>query len=247
MDIRVPVSALLTAFLAVSPLCAQSGPTVTQLQFASELKPDGTPADAGTQFTVSKLATVYALVEYSGFPKGLVLVETWSRGGETVKKRGFVWNGWEQGVYTAAFERPEAGFTTGVYIFSLSADDKPLITKEFTIQRERRFYPGIAIPLRGKIVDADTGKPVKGATVGILEPGALFEAWRNDSSYLLTGALSDAAGNFHIPVNLPRGLSYGIFVEALGYEPIYSELGLQIAANQVTPLIITIRIKRIEF
>ncbi|MCX7023965.1 MAG: hypothetical protein NT080_05020 [Spirochaetes bacterium] len=239
--------ALLALCLLACPAIAQGKPSVASVTFASELLADGTPKNPGTQFTVASLSTLHALVDFSGFTAGMKVTETWTRGGETVRKREYSWEGWAKGVYDAVLERPESGFVTGAYLFAISADGVPLIVKEFSVLRERRNYPGIAVPLRGKVVDAATGKPIAGATIGILEPGVLFEQWRKDDSLLLTGSLSDVAGNFQFPVNLPRGLSYGIFVEAMGYEAIYSELGLQVAPTQVNPVIITIRVQRLQF
>lgn len=80
-----------------------------------------------------------------------------------------------------------------------------------------RYGRKTGVGLSGVVVDAETGEPVPGATVGILEEGVAWEAIDPRGNQIVDAVPTDAEGTFSIGVGARRGAEHGIVVLADGY------------------------------
>lgn len=74
------------------------------------------------------------------------------------------------------------------------------------------------VTFSGKIVDANTGRGIPGATFALLKPGSNQDSPRTED--YVAFARADQAGNFQTVTPVPRGIIYPAMVHALGYRPL---------------------------
>lgn len=77
------------------------------------------------------------------------------------------------------------------------------------------------VSVRGTVVDADSGQPIEGAVVIILNPGTDLDAWFDDpvDSAIYTLAETNEKGVFKLPDTLERGVEYPGVAWIDGYIP----------------------------
>lgn len=78
----------------------------------------------------------------------------------------------------------------------------------------------LGAPVSGRIVDAETGEGVIGATIIVLRPGVKCAEVTpeniEEAHYLWVSSAIE--GKFHLPIMLTKGKKYGLIIEAAGYE-----------------------------
>jgi hypothetical protein len=110
----------------------------------------------------------------------------------------------------------------------LSSPDKPvedpLEKPEDKPRKPRQQEEGTAT-LIGTVVSADTGEPIPGAVVLIIQPGvSIDEALSSEvSGVVYGGAEADGNGDFRIDRPVVKGVKYGVIVIAEGYNVIGGE------------------------
>ena len=74
--------------------------------------------------------------------------------------------------------------------------------------------------LTGLVVDADTGKPIPAAFVGVLKPGVTADQFFGapDGELIVARGVSGASGLYRTAPAIARGQAYSIVVGADGYE-----------------------------
>jgi hypothetical protein len=75
------------------------------------------------------------------------------------------------------------------------------------------------VQVEGEIVDADSGKPLSGAVIFILQPGTDLDAWLDNptDAEVYTYAETDQKGYFFLPQALQRGVEYPGVAGFTGY------------------------------
>lgn len=87
--------------------------------------------------------------------------------------------------------------------------------------------------ITGTVVDAASGKAVRGAKVLIIKPGVSVHEVRNDTLklYLHSRGTTNSRGAFKVTRKLGRGASYGVVISAKGYKVKRAEAGIKLGAG----------------
>lgn len=93
--------------------------------------------------------------------------------------------------------------------------------------------------VQGQVKDADTGRPIAGAQVFVLQPGLTArEAAADDQitrSEVLTQGVTDNDGMYRTQAAIPKGQVYSFIVYSRGYRPILADNAVNIPANASNP------------
>ncbi len=95
----------------------------------------------------------------------------------------------------------------------------------------------------GTLVSLDTGDPIARAQVVVLQPGISVKDWKRGevgNEAIFTWTTTDARGNFQLPDPVQRGESYGIWLQARGYEELFKDD--KILATEDDPAIVDLGI-----
>ena len=87
--------------------------------------------------------------------------------------------------------------------------------------------------ITGKVVDASSGKAVRGAKVLIIKPGVSVHDVRNATLklYLHSRGTTNSRGAFKVSRKLGRGATYGVVISAKGYKVKRAEGGIKLGAG----------------
>lgn len=186
--------------------------------------------------------------QYNCVPKKITLVTVFSYDGEEV---------------FSDKETLKATKTEGVYGYPLSyEDDEPFPDGEWGVQ----FYNnktllvegailvgdegggeyGAAVTVQGVVTYKKTGKPIKGATILVLEPGVTVEQWVDggqEEGEVYTAGQTDSKGQFVLEAQLERDVEYSVIVVAKGYKPIGQD-GFVITEEDPDPLDLDIQLTK---
>ncbi|MCA9671782.1 MAG: trypsin-like peptidase domain-containing protein [Myxococcales bacterium] len=90
--------------------------------------------------------------------------------------------------------------------------------------------PGRTSVVAGIVVDASTMRPIRGAVIMVVRPGVSVRAVRPSTikRYLATAAISDGRGIFRSKHALRHGRTYGVLVQARGYQPLAVDGAIQL-------------------
>lgn len=93
---------------------------------------------------------------------------------------------------------------------------------------------GNSVAVAGTVVDADTGKPLKGALVVVLHPGVSVDAWleNQDDTQIAASGETDADGWFETDPEFPAGGSHGVLIWLDGYELISIDDGISFTPEE---------------
>lgn len=85
------------------------------------------------------------------------------------------------------------------------------------------------VTVTGKLLSADSGRPIPGGLVLFLKPGVKVRDVneKNVISKLYTKAVTDHQGSFSTDLPLKRGKSYGVWIMAEGYQSIQVDDGVE--------------------
>lgn len=75
----------------------------------------------------------------------------------------------------------------------------------------------------GQILDADTGRAISGALIGVLQPGLTYDSWDGGKDGLYAVAQTDRRGNFTLSEPIEIGQGYTVILEAEGYQQAYED------------------------
>ncbi|GJM42527.1 MAG: hypothetical protein DHS20C20_28090 [Ardenticatenaceae bacterium] len=96
----------------------------------------------------------------------------------------------------------------------------------------------------GEILDADSGKPLNGAVIFVLQPGTDLDAWLDnpDDASIFTYAETDQKGYFFLPEPLQRGVEYPGVVGKTGYRN--NEGFLEFSADDADSIYLTLELSK---
>jgi hypothetical protein len=110
------------------------------------------------------------------------------------------------------------------------------------------FASAAGIQMMGRLLDADTGNGVPGASLMVLQTEFSIEDFQWQSIQVLGRAQADQGGFFQIPALLPRGTLeepalYSVLVRAAGYLPVSAD-GVVVTTETQSPLSLTVELNR---
>jgi S1-C subfamily serine protease len=242
----------------ITPAKARATPTPTatggaggavwsEFTFATSVDSNYNPIGAADAFD-SGVSEVYAVYEYEDMENGQAWLRTWYLDGEAVLSQDETWDGGENGsgwlnIYN------NGGLPDGAYELVVWVEGEQVQDGSFTIGQ-----PGSTLPARpadegvwiqGRIVDAATGRGIRGAAFVALTPGttvAQFDANPSEDLFYATGQ-ADAQGYFQLDRALARGERYSIIVGARGYKRI-AEDNLLVEEDSESPLELDIELQK---
>lgn len=184
------------------------------------------------------IATVF---EYSGMTNGEPVRELWYLNDEAVSEYPFSWEWDAEGFFVTYLPPPKGGdpMPPGEYYLEMHAgDDDHLIgTSDKVVVGEGS---GSETPqpsqedtptLYGVITDADTGKPISGVHVFILD-GITYEKWQSENwadKYVVAYLQTEADGKYTI-TGIPRNTPFTIVFSVEGYYDVSGD-NLEFAAD----------------
>jgi S1-C subfamily serine protease len=219
----------------------------SELTFATGVDSNYNPIGATDAFA-SGVAEVYAVYQYEGMEDSQAWSRTWYLDGEAVLSQDDTWDGGESGngwlnIYN------NGGLPDGAYGLVVWVGGEKVQEGEFTIGQ-----PGSTVPaqptdegvwIQGRIVDAATGRGVKGAAFVALVPGttvAEFDANPSEDLFYAAGQ-SDAQGYFQLDRALERGERYSLIIGARDYKRI-TEDDLLVEEDIESPLEVNIELQK---
>jgi S1-C subfamily serine protease len=219
----------------------------SEFTFATDVDSDYNPIGATDTFD-SGVSEVYAIYQYEGMEDSQSWSRTWYLDGEAVLSQDDTWDGGESGsgwlnIYN------DGGLPDGAYGLVVWVGGEKVREGSFTIGQ-----PGSTVPsqptdegvwIQGRIVDAATGRGIKGAAFVALVPGttvAQFDANPSEDLFYAAGQ-ADAQGYFQLDQALERGESYSIIIGAKGYKRI-AENNLLVEEDTESPLEMNIELQK---
>jgi hypothetical protein len=200
------------------------------LMFASRVTRDGRPVAPSNLFS-SGGKEIFATFEYEGMKNGAAWSQVWSVDGKKILDKDGRWEDGAAGRKVIRLANPK-GLPDGTYHL--------VLTVGRGVEAEGKVSVGkvaedMNTQVSGQIVDAQTGKGVRGATLVVLKPGVGVRdfAKTRDRAQVYTSDQCDAKGRFQLPQQLMKGQSYGLMVLADGYQDIGVDRGLSL--NEDSP------------
>ena len=196
----------------------------------------------------SGVSEVYAIYQYEGMEDDLAWSRTWYLDGTAALSQDDAWDGGESGsgwlnVYN------NGGLPDGAYDLVVWVGGEKVQEGSFAIGQVGSTLPARptdeGVWIQGRIVDAATGRGVKGALFAALTPGitvADFDANPSEDLFYAVGQ-ADAQGYFQLDWALERGERYSIIIGARGYKRIAEE-DLLVEEDTESPLEMDIELKK---
>jgi hypothetical protein len=219
----------------------------SEFTFATGVDSNYNPIGATDTFA-SGVPEVYAVYQYEGMEDGQAWSRTWYLDGEAALSQDDTWDGGESGsgwlnVYN------DGGLPDGAYGLAVWVGGEKVQEGEFTIGQPGSMVPAQptdeGVWIQGRIVDAATGRGIKGAAFVALIPGttvAEFDANPSEDLFYATGQ-ADAQGYFQTDRALERGERYSLIIGARGYKRV-TEDNLLVEEDTESPLEVNIELQR---
>ena len=198
-----------------------------------------------------------AIFEYSGLVDGEQVVIAWWLDDEVMSTSVFEWSEGASGDCTAFyFHNYGDPIPNGNYAVEIYAGGE----LEFVGMAETAVGSGTStnsddnnntgsntknsIQVEGEILDADSGKPLRGAVIFILQPGTDLDAWLDNptDAEVYAFAETDQKGYFFLPQPLQRDVEYPGVAGLTGYRN--NEGYLEFTADDPDTLFLTLELSK---
>lgn len=216
-----------------------------KLAFASDIN-GKTPSGVNTVFPNTQ-HLLYATFVANGVAPGTIWTWRWSVDGNPLFERTQPWQGTSE--QTAAWLRldtpqhlPDGSYSIELLVAGVSMGQATAKVGLGQLPIGLFAVP-TGVQVGGIVTDAETGKPIIGATVILLKStvGTVdFTGQMSDVDELLA---TDVQGRFQLTRLLPRGNSYSLIIQAAGYLPLKTD-ALNIDDKTPNPLTITAQLNR---
>jgi S1-C subfamily serine protease len=223
------------------------GAVWSEFTFATDVDSDYNPIGATDAFD-SGVSQVYAIYQYEGMEDGRAWSRTWYLDGEAALSQDDTWSGGESGNGWLNIHN-NGGLPDGAYDLVVWVGGEEVQEGSCTIGQ-----PGSTLPVRptdegvwiqGRIVDAATGRGIRGAAFVALTPGitvSTFDANPSEDLFYATGQ-ADAQGYFQLDQALERGERYSVIIGARGYKRIAKD-NLLVEEDAESPLEMSIELQK---
>lgn len=103
---------------------------------------------------------------------------------------------------------------------------------------------GGGVTIEGEILDADSGKPLNGAVIFVLQPGTDLDAWLDNptDTAVYTFAETNGKGQFALPLPLERNVSYPGVAGLTGYRN--NEGSLEFTTDDLDTVFLTLELNQ---
>jgi len=260
------VTGVIVALLATALTALAGGFNLKRAADVTFAPPEGNAAATCTKMTASEVAWVtldedgeiveqvesyptetteiVPFFEYNCVPKNTTLVTVFTYEGEQVyndKEKLKATN--SKGTYGYPLQVKEGTFDLGEWGVEFY-NSKTLLTSGAVQVGDEDCGDecgGETVTLQGVVTDKRTKKPIKGATVVLLNPGITVEEFvdtqKEEDVYAI--AQTNSKGQFIVEQPLEREVGYGIIILAKGYKPLAQD-DFTIAADDPDPYELTI-------
>ena len=242
-----------------SPFVVQSTgqETFTHLTWADDYSDDDGCALGARQSYPSNTTFAVAIFEYSGLANGEQVLVAWWLDDELVSNVIFEWNEGTSGDCTPFYFHnygdpiPEGNYALEIYVgseleFAGSAETAVggavVNNSSNSSNTGNTIKNGVVVD--GEILDADSGKPLSGAVIFILQPGTDLDAWLDnpEDAAIYTYAETDQKGYFFLPEPLQRGVEYPGVAGLTGYRN--NEGTLEFSADDSDSIYLTLELSK---
>ncbi|MCA9899314.1 MAG: trypsin-like peptidase domain-containing protein [Ardenticatenaceae bacterium] len=173
-----------------------------------------------------------AIFEYSGLADGEQVLVAWWLEDELMSTVVFEWNEGVSGDCTPFYFHnygdpiPNGNYAVEIYaggdlefvgMAETAVGSSTATNSNTTTPTDSGSKDGVRV--EGEILDADSGKPLSGAVIFILQPGTDLDAWLENptDADVYTYAETDQKGYFFLPQPLQRGVEYPGVAGLTGY------------------------------
>ena len=183
------------------------------------------PHKSGEAFA-SGLTNLYAFANFQRMEDGLPWTHVWYVDGQEVLRKDNNWRWGTSGSFWVSIYNKK-GLPNGQYKLELYISDQ-LVSRSETSVGVKGSAPLAAdegVQVTGTIVDADTKRPIKGATFLVLNPGVDAQSFleNGQDADIFAGGETDSKGQFTVDTPLVRGETYSLVASARGYQPVYQD------------------------
>lgn len=239
-----PYKTTSTTIKTSTPQKSTSTGTFTLNSWVSEVDANNCPVKTVTSYP-SGQKKMGAVFNWSNMTKGDTWSYRWTRDNKEVFSKTLSWD-WASSGTCFYFSLNGDPLVDGNYKLEIYTGTQSVVSGSATTKVGGTVATTSAIQVKGKVVDAVTGKGVAGALVFVLQPGVDPELWLDDGldSEIFTSTQTDASGNFVLPERLQRNVEYPVLAgsKVLGYRTMIGTLNYK--ASDPDPVSITIQLTK---
>lgn len=196
----------------------------SNIEFLRADNPFSAPNPLGANSYPDGANTIYAQFDWQRIARGTLWTMQWLVDGEVFYEETTAWNTDENGQdFQVRLTAPD-GIPDGTYTLRLLMNDLLLETAQVSIgigQLEINRLEEIGgTQLGGRIIDADTGNGIAGATFVLISEDFSIADFVWDAEQIYALAVADQDGRFEIDRSLELESPYSVYVIAEGYLPI---------------------------
>lgn len=195
---------------------------------------------------------IYSVFDWDQIAAGTLWRMRWTVDDEIFYDQVRPWNGPDTGDdYIFSLTAP-GGVPDGTYVMELFVGAVQIVREEARVGIGQLPIDLLAqaegLQMRGRILDAATGRGISGAAVMLLGAAFSVEDFVWDENQVYAQAVTDINGNFEIPRPLEfttdeRSVPYSAVIVAEGYLPIAAD-GIEVTQEDDNPLEMTIYMTR---
>ncbi len=179
----------------------------------------------------SGTTVMVAAFRFSGFTDGEPWSEIWTSGGDTIYSGNYDWDQGSEGTYGTSLSRQGDPIPDGSYHLELFAgnSNNPLAQSDVVVGKgsnKPQTPVGGGVQVSGTVTDENTGNPIVGAYVIVLNSGITFDEFSGadyPTEDILTYAKTDSNGEYSLPMKLQRNTPYTLIASADGYIDSYGD------------------------
>jgi len=198
------------------------GASFDPITFAQGIDRSDNPVGAAQSFATG-LTELYAFTGYEGMEDGMDFGVNWYIDGQQVIADSWEWDEGESGPWHYQIYSDPGTLPDGEYGVELMVEDQLVQEGTTTIGTgvrptpEPDPTPDDGVLLEGTITDLDTGRPIAGAVMLVLNPGVTLDTFQWTDAEVYTSDDTDRNGVYSLPYLLERGECYTMIAGAEGY------------------------------
>ncbi len=229
--------------------------TFTHITWADDYSDDDQCAIGPRDNYPSNTTFAVAIFEYSGLVDGEQVLVAWWLDDEILSTSVFEWREGESGDCTPFYFHnygdpiPNGNYAVEIYVggeleFVGVAETAVGTTTASSSNNTTNTGSKDGVQVEGEILDADSGKPLSGAVIFILQPGTDLDAWLDNptDADVYAFAETDQKGYFFLPQPLQRGVEYPGVAGMTGYRN--NEGFLEFSADDPDKLFLTLELSK---
>ncbi|MBK8900366.1 MAG: trypsin-like peptidase domain-containing protein [Anaerolineaceae bacterium] len=227
--------------------------TFTHITWADDFSDEDGCAIGTRQSYPSNTTLAVAIFEYSGMVDGEQVLVAWWLDDELLSSVVLEWNEGASGDCTPLYFHnygdpiPNGNYAVEIYAggdLEFVGVAETAVGSGTSNTTTTTNGPQDGVFVEGEILDADSGKPLSGAVIFILQPGTDLDAWLDNptDAEIYAFAETDQKGYFFLPEPLARGVEYPGVAGLTGY---YNTEGfLEFSADDPDSIYLTLELSK---